>query len=129
MRGWRAEKTLRGSEAEHACARVSEEWECVCQVSAEPRPLVTRQGWTLSRGGGRRWSDYISDIYDKREEKSTSSYPLAQKASAFTEIYQTELMTAVTMQRFISHLGGVWRDEAIGTGALEFCLAVVKGGE
>lgn len=94
----------------------------VCQVSgAELLPLVTRQGWTLSHGDVRRWCDYISNKYNEREGKKTQPLPSHAESFCFcsTWPYQTELLPAVTMERFLFHLGesggtaGIRRSEQV----------------
>lgn len=92
----------------------------VCQVSgAELLLLVTRQGWTLSHGEVRRWSDYISNKYNAREGKKTQPLPSHAESFFSTWPYQTELLPAVTMERVLFHLGesggtaGIRRSEQV----------------
>lgn len=94
----------------------------VCQVSgAELLLLVTRQGWTLSHGEVRRWSYYISNKYNERKGKKTQPLPSHPESFCFfsTWPYQTELLPAVTMERFLFHLGesggtaGIRRSEQV----------------
>lgn len=97
----------------------------VCQVSgAELLLLVTRQGWTLSHGEVRRWSDYISNKYNEGGERKKPQ-PILSHAEHFclclcsTWSCQTELLPAVTMERFLFHLGesggtaGIRRSEQV----------------
>lgn len=71
-----------------------------------------------------------SAINTTKGKKRHTLFPLAQKA----EMLRISIGTVASCDNgkvFILP-GGVWRDswdETVGTGAVEFCLAVIKGGE
>lgn len=104
----------------------------MCQVSAELLLLlVTRQGWTLSHGRDRRWSNYISSNTTKREEKP-QAVPSRPESYCFYKDLSNKIAANCDNEKVFITPGGLWRngwDETIRTGALEFCLAVIKGGE
>lgn len=114
------------------CALVSRRNRSVCQPSAELLLLVTRQGWTLSRGKEHRWSDNISNKYDKRKDKP-QALPSRSETLGFYGALSNGTAASCEDEKVFASPGGVWRDGWYKTfrtgGALDFCLAVIKGGE
>lgn len=73
-----------------------------------------------------------SAIHTTKEKKSHKLVPLDQKAAACYQTGSNGTSASCDNEKVFISPGGVWRhgwDETIGTGALEFGLAVIKGGD
>lgn len=70
-----------------------------------------------------------SAVLRQKGKKSHKLFPLALKAYTFTRLDQTKLSASCDNEQVFISPGGLSRDgcdEKFGTGALQFCLAVIR---